>query len=203
MNTLTGVQLAGAAAEHGRTLLGETYEVWRVAGILAVVAAVGYEMAMALTRLIGLRLPFLVLYIARLTTPKSEWPYLYKAWKGELHAILDASKGFWVIKSLKGLKYALPLALGAARLTAKIREVRVKQAHHRSSAFEVVEALRFSVVTATFIGSGVLFTLAAALGVPWWTAWSATWVPFLFGIRLSYVLGPSSPSPQDDKSHDE
>ena len=203
MNTLTGVQLAGAAAEHGRTLLGETYEVWRVAGILAIVAAVGYEMAMTLTRLIGLRLPFLVLYLARLTTPKSEWPYLYKAWKGELHAILDTPRGFWVIKSLKGLKYALPLALGAAHLTAKIREVRVKQAHRRISAFEVVEALRPSVVTTTVIGSGVLFTLAVALGVPWWTAWSATWVPFIIGIRVSHVLGPYRPGSHDDGNHDD
>ncbi|MFJ1608602.1 hypothetical protein ACIOHS_35385 [Streptomyces sp. NPDC088253] len=119
MISSSALQLAGVAAEHGRTFLGEPYAVWRVAAILAVVAAVAYEWATALTRMISLRLPFLLLYMARLSTPKSEWPSLYRAWKGELHAILNRPRSFWLLRTLQGLMFAAPLAFGAARITGK------------------------------------------------------------------------------------
>ncbi|OIJ69765.1 hypothetical protein [Streptomyces mangrovisoli] len=157
MNTLMGAQIGAAVAEHGRTLLGETWAVWRIAAILAAVCAVAYEWGMALTRLISLRVPFLVLYLARLTTPQAEWPYLYAAWKGELHAVLDA-KGFWPVKSIKGLCFAVPLALGSARRTAKIREVPRKKFRRRSAkrALRVSFALPLELVFVAMVATATV-----------------------------------------------
>lgn len=120
MTSNLAVSLAGASAEHSRTLLGHDFDAWLVAGILAAVAAVAYEVMMALLRQVTLRIPFLVLYLARLTTPKKDWKGLSPRWKGELWAILSQPPTTSrLVRFLKGMVYAAPLAFGAARVTAK------------------------------------------------------------------------------------
>ncbi|QQC88182.1 hypothetical protein [Streptomyces alfalfae] len=114
------VSLADASAEHSRTLLGHDFDAWLVAGILAVVVAVAYEVMTALLRQVSLRIPFLVLYLAKLTVPGKDWMRLSPRWKGELWAILSQpSTTSRPVRFLKGILYAAPLALGAARVTAK------------------------------------------------------------------------------------
>ncbi|MEU2304858.1 hypothetical protein [Streptomyces misionensis] len=113
--TITAAQLA--AAGHG-TFLGEDLPAWRVAAILAVVACIAWEAFMALTRVVSLRIPFLFLYLARLTTPKELRKLHYKRWKGELWFILGNREKHWVVRSFRGLAFSVPLALGGARLTA-------------------------------------------------------------------------------------
>ncbi|MGW7244655.1 hypothetical protein [Streptomyces sp. NPDC054804] len=112
-------QLASAAPEHGATFLGEDLVGWRVAIVAALIAAVVYEMTMALTRMVTLRLPFLVLHLARLSTPKSEWVILYPAWKAELWFILKNREKLRIVRFFNGLRFAFPLAFGGARATAR------------------------------------------------------------------------------------
>ncbi|CAM5478756.1 MULTISPECIES: hypothetical protein [Streptomyces] len=123
MHNAIGANLATKAAEGG-TFLGEDFNGWRVAFIVGVVVPIVWELGTTLTRLATLRLPFLVLYAARLSTPKEDWPHLSRAWKNELHFILDDSSKNWLLRSLKGLLFALPLAVGAARITAKVGRAR-------------------------------------------------------------------------------
>ncbi|MFC7869445.1 hypothetical protein ACFU5B_37325 [Streptomyces murinus] len=120
MKTSMVVSLAGTAAGHERTLLGHDFDAWCVAGILAAIAAVAYEIAMALLRQVTLRIPFLVLCLARLTTPQEEWNHLSPCWKGELWSILsEPPTRSRLVRFWKGISYAAPLAFGAARATAK------------------------------------------------------------------------------------
>ncbi|MEV7684444.1 hypothetical protein [Streptomyces bungoensis] len=119
MNALTVTQLAAYTAERHGTFLGEDFIGWRVAAILAIIACIAWELFMALTRLVSLRIPFLVLYLARLTTPKELWQLHYKAWKAELWFRLNDRDKHWVIRFFRGMTFSVPLALGGARLTAR------------------------------------------------------------------------------------
>ncbi len=60
-----------SGAESGPTFLGEDLVAWRTSIVAAAVAAVIYELAMAVTRKITLRLPFLVLYLGRITITRA------------------------------------------------------------------------------------------------------------------------------------
>jgi hypothetical protein len=82
--TLTVPQLIAASAESHATFLGEDFIGWRVAIIVGLVALIVWETVTALTRTVSLRLPFLILYTARLFMPKDEWKAHYKRWKAEL-----------------------------------------------------------------------------------------------------------------------
>ncbi|GAA2702628.1 hypothetical protein GCM10010095_71720 [Streptomyces anthocyanicus] len=138
---------AGATTGHGFTLLDHDVNGWTVALIVAVVAAFLYEMIMALTRMVTLRIPFLVLYLARITTPKPDWAGLFSGWKGELWAILRMPGKHWLVRFGKGMAFAVPLALGAARVTAKAaapkaahradRRAAVRAGHRRARRFSV------------------------------------------------------------------
>ncbi|MFH8500540.1 hypothetical protein [Streptomyces coeruleorubidus] len=119
MNAVMIAQAAGAATGHGWTWLNHDINGWTVALIVALIAAFIYEAFMALTRMVTLRIPFLVLYLARIPTPAAEWPHLFKAWKGELWAILNNREKHWLLRFFKGLAFATPLAFGAARATAR------------------------------------------------------------------------------------
>ncbi|RPE39804.1 hypothetical protein EDD90_2822 [Streptomyces sp. Ag109_O5-1] len=112
-------ELASKTAEHGSTFLGEDFVGWRTALIVAIPAAVIYELTMALTRKMSLRLPFLILKLARFGTPKEEWEYQSQEWKAELWNILGDRERHWFLRFIDGMTFAIPLAVGGARLSAK------------------------------------------------------------------------------------
>ncbi|MFE0402841.1 hypothetical protein ACFW19_13230 [Streptomyces nigra] len=121
MNTFS-VDLASTAATQGFVLFGHDIDGWTVALIAAGIAAVVYEVVMALTKMVTLRIPFLVLQIARLVTPKSVRADLYKKWKADLWYILR-SDGLWITKFIRGMWFALQLAFYGARSTASVVDV--------------------------------------------------------------------------------
>ncbi|KQW11441.1 hypothetical protein ASD08_35835 [Streptomyces sp. Root369] len=112
---------------HGLTLLDHDIDGWMVAMICALVAAVIYELAMALTRTVTLRIPFLILQIARVSVRKDFRAYLYEGWKAELWSILKDPKKGWLRRFWKGMSYAAQLAAFGARATVKVKaEAEVK-----------------------------------------------------------------------------
>ncbi|MGW2074220.1 hypothetical protein ACWCPK_38265 [Streptomyces sp. NPDC001953] len=119
MDTITIAALAGNAAEYGPTFLGEDLVGWRTALIAAIPAAIIYEIAMALTRRVTLRLPFLVLSMTRLGVPKKEWEHQYAEWRAELWFILRDSEKHWLARFGRGMAFAVPLAAGGARGAAR------------------------------------------------------------------------------------
>lgn len=110
---------AAGAATDGFSLIGHDLNGWTVALIAATIAAVVYEVTMALAKMVTLRVPFLMLQVARLVTPRDVRAALYAKWKGELWSILRG-KGLWITRFLRGMNFALQLALYGARTTAKI-----------------------------------------------------------------------------------
>lgn len=119
MEPATVVMLASKATEHGATFLGEDLVGWRTALIAAVPAAIIYEVAMALARKVTLRLPFLVLYAARIGVSRDDWQRVYAEWKAELWFILRDRDMHWLTRFVTGMRFAIPLALGGARETVK------------------------------------------------------------------------------------
>ncbi|SED10363.1 hypothetical protein SAMN05216532_3444 [Streptomyces sp. 2231.1] len=111
--------LASKATEHGPTFLGEDLVGWRTALIAAIPAALLYEIGISLTRKVTLRLPFLVLYTARIGVPKQDWKYQYSEWRAELWFILRDRETHWLARFAKGMIFAAPLALGGAKRAAR------------------------------------------------------------------------------------
>ncbi|MBK3564534.1 hypothetical protein [Streptomyces sp. MBT62] len=181
MNTPTVLELAGAAAEHGQTFLGEDFNGWRVATVVGVVIPIVWELTMALTRQVTLRAPFLVLYIAWFTTPKEEWKPLYKLWKAELWAILNTPGKHWLVRFLKGMVFAVPLACGGARATAIAsmvarRTVREGLAAGRQAAAEALVDT-FGFVSGHKIDRAVITNAFVYMG--WGNQLDATWLKTL------------------------
>ncbi|MGQ5652486.1 hypothetical protein [Streptomyces sp. EKR5.2] len=110
--------LATATAEHGKTFLGEDAIGWRIALIAAFVAAVAYELTMALTRNITLRIPFLMLQLGRLLMDKEAWKLQYGEWKAELWVILREGHKLWPLRFIHGMWWAASV-LVYARKAAK------------------------------------------------------------------------------------
>ncbi|WP_314416216.1 hypothetical protein [Streptomyces sp. DSM 40484] len=137
--------LLSSASGDGRVFLGEDVIGWRTAFIAAVIAAVVYELVMAATRRISLRLPFLVLYLARLTVPRKQWRRLHGEWVAELHHILSDHETRWIIRLLNGLRYAAPLALGGAHNTVK-----AENTSRRSLARQVLSDNKLPLATGQF-----------------------------------------------------
>ncbi|MDX3345911.1 hypothetical protein PV387_03525 [Streptomyces sp. ME02-6987-2C] len=173
---------ASATTGHGFTLLDHDVNGWTVALVVAVVAAFIYEAIMALTRMVTLRIPFLVLYLARITTPKRDWFNLFSGWKGELWAILRNREKHWFLRFCKGMAFATPLALGAARVTAKAATPSpARQRTQGASRSARRRMRRFS------LGFSVVFALAGMNG-PWlWRSFggaSASWPLFAAGATV-------------------
>lgn len=226
MNTLNVGQLASAATEHGPIFLGEDLVGWRVAIIAALIAAVVYEMTMALTRMVTLRLPFLVLHVARLSIPKSEWEILYPTWKAELWFILKNSEDHRIIRFFKGLRFALPLALGGARATARAdaesrHTIRQQLAAGREfAANALVESVAFvsghkidrAVLMSVFaywtwgdLGAGLMKTLVVLICVSA-SMYSLASVLALHAMRREYrkhraLVSAGATGPGDDPRH--
>ncbi|MEV5107989.1 hypothetical protein ACFQ7G_19430 [Streptomyces massasporeus] len=112
---------AATPGVHGGTVLGHDFNAWTVAMICAIVAAVVYEVTMALTRAVTLRIPFLVLQIARLQLSRAYRPGVYPMWRSELWAILRDSKTGRLRRFFQGFRYASGLALFGARATMKAK----------------------------------------------------------------------------------
>ncbi|WP_158012999.1 hypothetical protein [Streptomyces sp. Root369] len=127
MNVSMMASAAKTPSVHGLTLLDHDIDGWMVAMICALVAAVIYELAMALTRTVTLRIPFLILQIARVSVRKDFRAYLYEGWKAELWSILKDPKKGWLRRFWKGMSYAAQLAAFGARATVKVKaEAEVK-----------------------------------------------------------------------------
>ncbi|WP_432101037.1 hypothetical protein [Streptomyces sp. WAC 04229] len=172
---------ASATTGDGFTLLDHDLNGWIVALVVAVVAAFIYEAIMALTRLVTLRIPFLVLYLARITTPKRDWPDLFAGWKGELWAILRSREKRWFLCFCKGMAFATPLALGAARVTAKASTPsRTAQRAPRTRRSSRRRTRRLE------IGAATAFAIVGLNG-PW--LWQTIGKPFVEGPAGQYAAG--------------
>ncbi|MGW6789023.1 hypothetical protein [Streptomyces chartreusis] len=116
MNTALVANAASASSmkDRGFTFLEHDINGWAVAMICAVAAAVIYEAVMALARAVSLRIPFLVLRIARRRLPESLRQDLFESWEAELRYILKKRRS-WFISSVSGTFYTAGLALVGAR----------------------------------------------------------------------------------------
>ncbi|MFE0546539.1 hypothetical protein [Streptomyces sp. NPDC058891] len=165
MDTTIVSLLATATGERGLTFLGEDFVGWRTALIAAVPAAVIYEVLMALTRRVTLRLPFLVLYTARIGVPKDAWKAQYAEWRSELWFLLRDRETYWLLRFIKGMSFAIPLALGGARLAARA----AADATPTRTLLRLLKPSRVVVVTGALVGGtglGVLVRLFP--GLPVW-----------------------------------
>lgn len=185
-----------ASTGHGFTWLEHDINGWAVALIVAIVAAFIYEAAMALTRMVTLRMPFLVLHLAKITMPKQDWHPLYRAWKGELWEILRNREKHWLVRFFKGMAFALPLALGAARATAKVTspqrtvsqkrpdraDIRRRRAHIRrvrrgrrtsSTALAMRAGVAGGVLSTVAVASASADSDASRQALPGWVYWTA------------------------------
>jgi len=119
-NEPTGVLYAmTVTVESESHLLGVTPPEWKAAIVAAIVFGIAWELCMAMTRRITKRLPFLVLRLARLGMSRDEWKQSYEGeWKPELHAFLTESGRGSVGRFLQAMSFAVPLAVGGARMTA-------------------------------------------------------------------------------------
>ncbi|KUN37694.1 hypothetical protein AQJ30_15530 [Streptomyces longwoodensis] len=105
---------------HGGTFIGHDVNGWTVAMICAIVAAVIYETTMALLRKVPLRIPFVVLQLARIQVPKAYRSELYQSWRAELWPMLKGPKRGRLLRWIDGMKFAIGLSLRGARATTKI-----------------------------------------------------------------------------------
>jgi hypothetical protein len=153
--------LLASGAQHGPTFLGEDLVGWRTALIAAIPAAIAYEMVMALTRKITLRIPFLILYIAKIGLSKEDWGRLHAEWKAELWFILRDGDTHWLIRFITGMRYSVPLAFGGARLTASASGEAARTESVRGPAVTYFSASG---------GVGVVGSMLWTLDLPLWIA---------------------------------
>ncbi|KFG01311.1 hypothetical protein IQ62_08640 [Streptomyces scabiei] len=116
---------AAGTGTNGFVWIGHDLDGWIVVLIAAVVGAFIYEMIMALTRAVTLRIPFLFLRVSRLSVPKELRAELYARWESELWYILDpAGKGWFArllfVRFVAGMIYAVPITLFGARAQSKL-----------------------------------------------------------------------------------
>lgn len=119
MNLLTTA--AATPGTHGGTFIGHDLNGWIVAMICAIVAAFIYEATMAITRAVTLRIPFLVLQIARLQLDKAHRPGLYAMWRSELWEILRNRENGRLKSFFAGLSYAAGLSFYGARASLRAK----------------------------------------------------------------------------------
>ncbi|MFJ8871339.1 hypothetical protein ACIRD6_37030 [Streptomyces sp. NPDC102473] len=117
-----------ASANGGATFLDHTLSEWRVALVAAAVAAVAYEATLALlrrsrpaARWVTLRIPFLILLLARLMVPRSAWQEMKL--NAELWDVLQNDEGSAVGNWLTGMRFSLSMVMGGAIRTAKAWEL--------------------------------------------------------------------------------
>jgi hypothetical protein len=110
--------LAGSSAEHATTFLGEDRNGWMIALIVALPAALIYEVIMAATRKITLRIPFLILRAGRLVLPKQAWTVEYPEWRAELWATLHEEGRSALVRFARAIRWATSVTLHA-RQTAR------------------------------------------------------------------------------------
>ncbi|MFF5968244.1 hypothetical protein ACFY64_31875 [Streptomyces collinus] len=176
MSMLSATVTAKAVSE-GFVFIGHDLDGWTVALIAAVIAAVIYELAMALTKMITLRIPFLILQIARLVTPTGARPVLYERWKADLWYILRG-EGPWIVRSLKGVWFSAQLAVYGARSTASV--VTVDSIKRRPLPLS-----RLIAVTAGFFSLGRSATVAFDLeGSP---AMIVLFISLTLGVLLGVI----------------
>lgn len=168
--------MAGAASAPGNvaTLLGHDADEWVMALICAFLAAVIYEVTMTLTRTVTLRIPFLILQLARIAVCKDLRADLYDSWKSELWIILRRRDSWWLHRFVEGLMFATGLAFFGARATvqAAVEARTVPTMRERWSAKLVVlrRGVKFphSEQMDMAIGAGAAFiTVGGAAGGAW------------------------------------
>ena len=157
------IAAGSSATEHGFTFIGHDVDGWTVALIAAGIAAIVYEVTMALTKAVTLRIPFLVLQIARAVTPRAVRATLYRKWKADLWDILR-SDGLWITKFAEGIWFAAQLALFGAVATARVV--------NPASAKRGLPKIWLSIVTSVALGvpSSCVFALLALTHMPTWMA---------------------------------
>ncbi|MBV1940893.1 hypothetical protein KUF83_30640 [Streptomyces sp. BV286] len=120
------------AATHGTTgtFLGEDLVGWRTALIAAAIAALAYEAILALlrklrpgARFMTLRLPFVVLWLARLTVSPAAWAELHGPLKADLWDVLEDDERGTLRRFCAGMAFSSALAFGGASRTARALEL--------------------------------------------------------------------------------
>ncbi|MFI9772923.1 hypothetical protein ACIHJG_39755 [Streptomyces sp. NPDC052415] len=166
MHTSTITTAAATPGVHDITVLGHDVNGWAVAMICALVAAVLYEISMALTSAVTLRIPFLILQVARISVSKGYRAYAYEGWKGELWAILRTPGKNWLRRFIKGMGYSTQLALFGARATMRIKAAAQVNKGVRADKAEkpvVAEENRFRYAKASRVTT-ILLMLCSLLG---------------------------------------
>lgn len=138
----------GHAAVH-LTFLGENFHGWELLLIAAFVAAGIYEMAMAITRNVTLRIPFLALWLARPLMSKENWKHEYAEWKPELWSILGNRDRPWMFRFIHGMWWSLSILFHARQANAVDNEVAAKRDEVQQSSASAPEekALKKHTVT--------------------------------------------------------
>ncbi|MER6633521.1 hypothetical protein ABT301_35810 [Streptomyces sp. NPDC000987] len=190
--------LASETAEHGTTFLGEDIVGWRIALIAALPAAVLYEMTMALTRKMTLRLPFLILKLARLGMSKAEWERQGSEWVAELWSVLGDRDRHWFLRFVDGMSFAIPLAVGGARRAAtvsvkaglRLKALRVPKRGRHAAAGPSVLTIAKRIVEACV----VVYVMSAAgahltqTSVVAWAVWVVAIAAVLFALLIAVIF---------------
>jgi hypothetical protein len=115
---------------EGGSFLGEDLVGWRTALIAAVLAALAYEAFVALLRrlkpggqFMALRLPFVVLLIARVTVSSTAWAELHGPLKADLWDVLEDDERGFLRRFWAGMAFSLSLVFGGACRTARALEL--------------------------------------------------------------------------------
>ncbi|MER7911498.1 hypothetical protein [Streptomyces sp. NPDC096068] len=119
------IDLVLASTGSGATFLGEDAVGWRTALIAAAVAAVAYEVTLALlrrlqpaARWVTMQIPYLILLISWLTVSNKAWRAMHNEMRGALWDVLRDEERFFVVNWFHGLWFSLSLVLGGATRTA-------------------------------------------------------------------------------------
>lgn len=156
---------------------------WRVPVVAGLAALIVWDVIASLTYRHNLRLPFIVLYLARLSTPKETWQVSFKHWKAELWHTLTRTDRLWASRFAMGMIFAVPLALGGARHTARADAEGVPRKRFRvaQQLFRRSNRLVAYLVTALIAAPGA----ALATWLQWSTADSNYWLSVVLAIGVS------------------
>ncbi|MFF7283020.1 hypothetical protein [Streptomyces griseorubiginosus] len=117
MSVLT-TEVLGEAG-HGMTVLGVTQAEWIAAFVAAIVVPVLLGWISMFRRKATQQLPYLMLRIAKLRIPTEQRDYLFsEVWVPDLLAHLKDANKSKTLRYIKGVQFAVSLALYGARATA-------------------------------------------------------------------------------------
>ena len=161
------VKATAAAAEHAWRLFGADGHEWVVGIVAAVVVAPLYDLAASAAGKATIRLPFLILRLARLQMSKDAWRVEYREWKAELWEVLHEKDRSWLERFGKGLWWSITVVL-RARQTARA-DKRIATKRRRASSPQA-DLLLLASALMSFVGA-LSYTLQMLFHPPGWSVW--------------------------------